>query len=302
MKTKKGKNPLIILISLFVLVVVISYGYSLFFQDDIKPEKIVYDANGEVIDTAPFPPSLRHPLGTDRAGNDMLLRIIEGAKYTVLIVVGVAVIRFLVSLFISYLLVFPLRKIRGLILSFLLPFQYVPSFILVIVLSIGLLSPNAQLSFWELIFYQFMVILLVGIPILVNVLTDEMRNVLGSDFIEASYLLGATNFHVFIKQMIPVLYNRMSVLFLQQLSSALLLLIHLGVFQYFIGGKREGRVSGEGEEAKYLSESGEWAGMIGQSIDDFLSAPWIFFGPLTVATLFLLVLSFLSGEKTNASR
>ena len=54
-----------------------------------------YELNKEAI---LMPPSLEHPLGTDRLGRDLLARIIEGGKNSLIIGVGSAVIASLIGL------------------------------------------------------------------------------------------------------------------------------------------------------------------------------------------------------------
>ncbi|WP_156319851.1 hypothetical protein [Bacillus sp. FJAT-18017] len=45
---------------------------------------------------------------------------------------------------------------------------------------------------------------------------------------------------------------------------------------------------------KYLSKSGEWAGLIGSGIDEFIRAPWIFFGPLLVTVSLFIIIKILA--------
>ena len=44
-----------------------------------------------------MPPSLKHPLGTDQYGRDLLTRILYGCRYAIIIGVGVLAIQFLVG-------------------------------------------------------------------------------------------------------------------------------------------------------------------------------------------------------------
>jgi peptide/nickel transport system permease protein len=112
---------------------------------------------------------------------------------------------------------------------------------------------------------------------------------LNKEYIQASYLLGASNLHILRKQLIPVLRPQFKIVYLQQLISTLQLLIHLGIFELFIGGVIKGGTFGDDEGSlNYLSYSGEWAGMIGQSKYELMTAPWIILGPgLAFVILFL---------------
>ena len=71
---------------------------------------------------------------------------------------------------------------------------------------------------------------------------------------------------------------------------SLVLLMHLSVLGYYIGGMQESAVNIEGN--RFLSMSGEWAGMIGDSKRDIINAPWIFFGPLGKAVMLLVMINW----------
>lgn len=297
------KKPLLLIIGLLLLVLFVSVVYSSIFKTDAEPERIRYNESGEVIGKAPFPPSLTHPLGTDKVGNDLAVRMIEGAKYTILFITGVSFLRILVSLIIAYFLVFPFKRISEWVETVFIPFKYIPGLILVLLLSPDLKEAIVQMGFLKIILYQFFLFVFIGIPILSAVLTKESRNVLKNEYIEASNQLGASSWRIYTKHIIPVLKDRLIVTFLQQLSINLLLLIQLGVFQYFIGGSKPGNIAAAEEVVpKYLSESGEWAGMIGQGKDEFLTAPWTFFGPLLISVVFLILTKSLVNKFEDTNR
>lgn len=292
-----SKKTLLLIAALLLVVLAVSNIYSAFFKTDVEPERISYNNRGEIVGKAPFPPSLAHPLGTDKVGNDLGLRMIDGAKYTVIFITGVSILRIMISLIIVYLLIFPFKKISEWIEAVFIPFKYIPALVLVLLLSPYLQAAIVNMGFWKLVLYQFFVFVFIGIPILSAVLAKESRNVLRNEYIAAANQLGASNWRIYTKHVIPVLKDRLLVTFLQQLSINLLLLIQLGVFQYFIGGSKPGNIAAVEEVVpKYLSESGEWAGMIGQGKDEFLTAPWIFFGPLLISVIFLIFIKVLANK------
>lgn len=291
------KRPLLLIAGFLLVLLAVSSIYSAFFITDAEPERIVYNDQGEVVGKAPFPPSFTHPLGTDKVGNDLASRMIEGAKYTVIFITGVTLLRMIISMNIVYLLIFPFEKRSEWIETVFIPFKFIPAFVLVLFLSPYLQDAIVHMGFWKLVLYQFVVFVLIGIPILSEVLVKESRSVLKNEYIAAAIQLGASNWRIYTKHIIPVLKARLLVTFLQQLSINLVLLIQLGVFQYFIGGIKPGNIAAEEEVVpRYLSESGEWAGMIGQGKDEFLTAPWIFFGPLMISVLFLIIIKALANR------
>ncbi|WP_419881238.1 ABC transporter permease subunit [Peribacillus sp. B-H-3] len=293
------KKPLLTLLVILITICIISLFYSVIVKEHIKADRIHITENGDT-EFAPFPPSIHHPLGTDRGGNDLVLRVLDGAKYTIFFITIVSLARIIISITCAYLLVFPLKKVSNKIQLFLMPFQYIPAFVLVNILSPDLIFLKTQMGYTKMIIIQLLIIIFVGFPILINTVSNEMKEIVKSSYIEASMHLGASNWRILTKHIVPVMKNRLISLFLQQISANLLLLIHLGVFKYFIGGIKPGNIAADPErDAKYLSQSGEWAGMIGQSINDILTAPWILFSPLLLSVIFLIIVNLLSKQEVK---
>lgn len=115
----------------------LSIVYNVFLSDKIEPQNIITSKDGKS-EVAPFPPSFQHPLGTDRAGNDIVLRLLEGFSYTFIFIFGVTVVRILLGGLFAYLLVFPLKRIKKWIQIFFMPFQFVPAFIICLLLMQGI--------------------------------------------------------------------------------------------------------------------------------------------------------------------
>lgn len=281
---------------LFLVILSVSFIYSSFIKTDSEPVRILYNEKGEAVAKAPFPPSLAHPLGTDKVGNDLGLRLIEGAKYTILFITGVAFLRVISSILFTYFLVFPLSMLYKWVEVVFIPFQYIPALILVFLLSPELNAAVAQMGFVKVVLYQFSLFVFIGIPVLSMLFVKESRTILEKEYVAASTQLGASHWHIYTKHILPVLKARIIQTLLQQLSINMLLLIQLGVFQYFIGGSKPGNIAAEGEPPKFLSESGEWAGMIGLGKDEFLREPWIFFSPLLVSVIFLMTIKVLANR------
>ena len=296
----KNKTLYILGGSVFFLLV-ISVIYNSFIIDHVEPIRLVYDEEGNA-KTSPFTPAEAPPMGTDKGGNNIALRLIEGFQYTFLIVIGVTICRLLVGLAIAYLLVFPFKWFHKWFLWAVMPYQFVPAFIIVIWLTgnIGVLQEKYTMG--EIIALQFCLLAFVGIPVVANTLANEMKQVLKNEYISASVTLGASNIRLFSKHLIPVLKSKIIIITLQQISMSLVLLMHLGVLGYYIGGKQEFAVDIDGQ--RYLSMSGEWAGMIGDSKRDMINAPWIFFGPLGAAVTLLIMINWairsLEGQQGRA--
>lgn len=165
------KKPLLLIAGFILVLLTVNIIYSVFFKPDVEPERIAYNDRGEVVGKAPFPPSLAHPLGTYKVGNDLGLRMIDGAKYTIIFITGVSFLRIIISMIIVYLLIFPLKKISEWIGTVFIPFKYIPALVLVLLLSPYLQAAIVNMGYWKLVLYQFFVFVFIGIPILSSVLT-----------------------------------------------------------------------------------------------------------------------------------
>lgn len=276
---------------LIALLLLASFVYEFGFKNQVKPEMIKYDENGELAGRAPFPPSLLQPFGTDRNANDLTLRLLEGAKYTILFAVGAAILRIVAGVFAGSFFTFLPRTLQSMAKPFFIPYQYIPSFILVLVLIWPMELIKNDIGYTPMIIYQFSVIVLVGIVPVMLLMSSEIQQTLKEPYIQVSYHLGASNKHIMFKHVLPVLRKRIFILFFQQIIQVLLLLIYLGVFELYIGGDKPGGIFGDEESSRSLSQSGEWAGMIGQSKFDLMTAPWIVLGPGVAFILLILLLN-----------
>src|SRR4051794_11545363 len=81
----KANRSKIILFGICIFLLLL-LGLSFYFEFGVKahdPERFIYDSNGKFL-SPPFPSSFKHPLGTDKNGNDLLTKLIIGFKYTFL--------------------------------------------------------------------------------------------------------------------------------------------------------------------------------------------------------------------------
>jgi peptide/nickel transport system permease protein len=287
-KTKLSKIILFVICVFLLLLLSASFIFEFGIKKSIEPERLIYTSEGKVL-RPPFPSSIEHPLGTDKNGNDLLTKLIIGFKYTFFIPVIVTFFRMMISIVCSLSVLFLLKPIKSYIESFLTPFLYVPAFILFFLLASGeeelIINTHGE---YFLIFYQVLIIALIGFPPLLSLFMKEFEQLLTKDYVIASRLLGANKVHIAIRHIFPVFKKRFFIVFVHQTIATIILLIHLGVFQIFIGGKAKGGIVGEDDD-KFLSQSSEWGGMIGQSIFDMIHFPWLLLYP-AFATICLILL------------
>jgi peptide/nickel transport system permease protein len=128
---------------------------------------------------------------------------------------------------------------------------------------------------------QILVFAAVALPPLMMVIGNDIAVFLQNEFVVSSRLMGADNFWLIRKHVLPYMRPRLFLLFIQQTVQALLLLVHLGVFQILLGGRKIIDISdGLGPPEKVaLSLSNEWSGLIGLSYREMMLDQWIVIGP-----------------------
>jgi peptide/nickel transport system permease protein len=290
-KVNQSKIILYVIGGFLFLLLTASFIFEFGVKKSVEPDRLIYTTEGKIL-RPPFPSSLDHPLGTDKNGNDLLTKLIIGFKYTFFISVIVTFLRMIIGIICSLSILFFLKRLKPYIESFLTPFLYVPAFIMFFFLASGeeiIINTHGK---YFLIVYQMLVIALIGFPPLVSLFMKEFEQLLTKDYVVASRLLGATKFHLAKKQLFPVFKRRFYIVFIQQAIATITLLIHLGVFQQFIGGKAKGGIIGEDDD-KFLSNSSEWGGMIGQSIFDMVHFPWLLLYPAFAVIGLILLLNII---------
>lgn len=272
LKTKKfifGVSFLTILLVLSILNTVVNDG-------KIRQVSFVYNEDGSLDKAPPYPPFDVFVLGSDMYGYDMLHTVIEGAKYSIGIVLIVAFLRMLLSIVLSYFLfrvperVFKLLKAVAEPLSFF-PQTLIAYFLLATVVMYTINGFNHPL--WVRVVYEFIILVLIALPALTVQLIEQKRRIWKEEFIESAITLGGSKRHIYFKHVLPQLYEEWILMFGQQFLQVLTLLVHLGVMLVLFGGT----ILGEGPPS---SVTHEWSGLIGLNKRFMLAYEWIVYVPI----------------------
>ncbi|MGM9987641.1 MAG: ABC transporter permease subunit, partial [Bacillaceae bacterium] len=119
---------------------------------------------------------------------------------------------------------------------------------------------------------------------------NEVLLLLKEDYIVSARVLGASRWYLIRKHLFPALRQKVIVLFLQQSSQMMLLLVQLGFFDLFLGGRNQDIDMNTGA-VTYTSLSNEWAGLIGGDRNEIWIAPWIILAPLCMFALSIFMLN-----------
>lgn len=283
-------------IVILLILVIASLTYSQWAPADYGKDYFHYDQNGDIDGSAPFSPSWKHPFGTDISGNDLFLQMMNGAKYTILGAIFVSFFRVLLGAFFGVLLSLWLPKIIPVLKDFFLPFQYIPTLFITFALMVPV-APFTELPVMKVVIYQFLVMIFVAFPTMLFYTTDLIDEWKQSTFVQSSYLMGASHFHVLRKHYVPYLISYGTLMVVQQFFQTLVLMMHLGIFTFFIGGQSQsGLISGDPMTYLPSSLSNEWAGLIGQNFMQFMRAPWIVLSSIFGFFLLLAIANMMKKE------
>jgi peptide/nickel transport system permease protein len=286
LKTKKfifGVSFLTLLLTLSILNTVVNDG-------KIRQIQFIYNEDGTLEKAPPYPPFDVFLFGSDMYGYDMLHTIIEGAKYSIGIVLIVAFLRMFLSIVLSYFLFRLPDRIFNLIKTVSEPLSFFPQtliayFLLVTVVMYTIHGFHHPL--WVRVVYEFIILVVIALPALTVQLIEQKRRVWKEEFIESAITLGGSKRHIYFKHVLPQLYEEWILMFGQQFLQVLALLIHLGVLQVLFGGT----ITGEGPPS---SVTHEWSGLIGLNKRFMLAYEWIVYIPILFFALTALSVAMIN--------
>ncbi|MCA0986526.1 ABC transporter permease [Guptibacillus algicola] len=281
------KSPPFLIGFMFIAILLFSSILNGFiYGEEIIQENTRYNSEGEAISSAPFPPSLAHPLGTDTDGYDLAHIIIHGAKYTLGAAICVSIGRVFISLFLSLIVTLYFKRLKHIIKEFSQSFSFIPStlftyFMLVSVVTMSI--DGFQFTFSEQVVFQVFIMTIIAIPSLTLFLSEEMERFYTKPFVDGAKILGGSRLHVFKNHIFPYIKPVLFVSFGQNVVNALLILAHLGVLNLFFGGTYISFSPFTPVEKNSISY--EWSGLIGSYLPLVATDPWI---PLVPVLFFAL--------------
>lgn len=250
--------------------------------------QILYDDQMNMIGAAPFNPSLMFPMGTDALGYDTGMKVLQGAKFTLISVIVIGVLRVFVGLLLAIpMAMFAPEKIRKTLEQLLSSFYFVPLTIIAVFILTPVLWEQLRMPGWEEYFIypykarigiEILVLTFLVAPLLGSLIANLIASSLKEDFIEGAEVLGASRWRIFTKHVMPHVWPRLVIVFCQQCVQVLIILIHLGYFKLFFGGT-------DVDYNPYvpdppLSTTNEWSGLIGDYYNLIHVNPAIALGPI----------------------
>jgi peptide/nickel transport system permease protein len=140
------------------------------------------------------PPSATHPLGTDRAGRDVLARLLFGARISLMVGFGSQVLSLVLGIIFGLLAGFFGRWVDVLVSRFVEILQAFPSLLFIIVLSVslgaGLLTAYLALG-------------IVGWASVARIVRSETLALRSAEYVEGARALGASSARVIFRHILP---------------------------------------------------------------------------------------------------
>ncbi|MFC0190163.1 ABC transporter permease [Fictibacillus aquaticus] len=276
------KQPFFLIgVSILALLFAVSAVYVELKPDPPEIELVVYNKEGKLMGKAPMPPSENHWLGTNQLGEDMFYKVMMGAKYTIMIALGLAMLRMVVS-FIGCILLMNLPgRLRMFLVECAETFKFIPASLLAYIV----LSPVIMIFFWtytdaEYYALSIGILTMIAVPTISVALIGEVTEIKKMEFFISVKMMGGNKLHVLRKHIMPFLMPRILIMFGQQIVSSLLLLAHIGVLGLFIGGARWIKMDDLGRVKKPMLMRNEWSELVASSADYIWYAKWVLLAPL----------------------
>jgi peptide/nickel transport system permease protein len=280
---------------ILAILLLISMSYPYWGPEDYNEEFFIYNEKGELVSRAPSAPSLDHPLGTDRNGQDMIYVNIYGMQFTIIAAIIITSLRVLSGVAAGVILGLWFPKLKVYFNYFFLGFRYVP----VLIIALFLMAPVTQIytgiSVWVVVSYQIGVLTLIAFPSLVTSTAEFIEHLEKQSFVITSNLMGGGRLHILIKHIWPFMKPYGLLMVVQQLLSTLVLLMHLGIFYVYLGGQTQSGIFIVGGMLPE-SLSNEWGGLIGQNFRTLLQYPWIVASTLLCFSLLIILTNFMKKE------
>jgi peptide/nickel transport system permease protein len=157
--------------------------------------------------------SWTHPLGTDGLGRDILARVVHGARLSLLIGLVAATGTAVIGVVAGMLAGSGGRMLDGAVMLVVDVVMAVPFVVIGIVLTsiLGQSLTNV-----------LVILIIAGWVTYARIIRLQTRALIRSEFIQASFALGASRWHVFRRHLLPNLMPVLVLLFFQQIAAMML--------------------------------------------------------------------------------
>jgi len=185
-------------------------------------------------DTAPFAPGTPgFPLGSDQAGRDVLSRLLWAVRPTLLLVVAAVGVRLLVGISVGLLSTGSSHRLSWLLELLTAAFLAVPA----LLIALALLTKVILLSNSKPSRLAFIIALsIAGWAESARMVREQTRLLLAQPYVEAARALGASQFSLYRRHILPHLMPMIWMQSAFEVGAAIMLVGGLGFLGIFMGG------------------------------------------------------------------
>lgn len=274
-------------LTLFVILVLIAlFGQYLPFIDE-NLEKENHRMTDGVLQAPPYEPSSTYWMGTDHEGRDLFSLIVMGAKETLLIVLSITVLRYVISIPLSYLAHKKVLGVNLVVKSMNTFFSYIPTIIIVIMIAIlpPLLWTDMR-PYW-LIF----IVAMVEVGRVSNTLKEEFDALAVKGYMESGIAIGAGPVKMLKSYYLPFMYEKIIVFFVSDLGKVMFMLGQLGFIGIFIS---QVLVQVDPGIFAIENESISWPMLLSNAFMDIRGPIWIAFWPALAMTVTIFICNMIA--------
>lgn len=170
-------------------------------------------------------PSIKHLLGTDNLGRDILIRVLVAGRISITVTIIVLGIGLILGTIIGMLAGLKGGFVDEICMRLVDVFLSFPSMILALAM-IGTLGPG----FWNLIF----ALSITWWPLYARLVRSKVLALKTSDYVVAASILGASNFYIMRKHLLPALIGPITVLISLDVGFVMLSVASLGFLGFGI--------------------------------------------------------------------
>ncbi len=242
----------------------------------LTPVVSPYDPYKMQLGDARLPPSLDHPLGTDKLGRDTLTRVFVGGRVSIAVAVAAVAISSGLGTLLGLISGYRRGWADSLIMRVTDVFMSIPSFVLLIVL-VSMLGPSITNVVLIIGFFSWMVV--------ARLVRSQVLSVMTEPYIEAAISMGASSSRLLLKQVLPNSFVPIVVASTLGVANAMLWEAALS----FLG-------------LGIQPPTPSWGNMLNaaQSLQILINEPWVWIGPGAAIALTVLSINFLGDGLRDA--
>jgi len=241
---------------------------------------------GKILIAPPTAPSKDYLLGTNSKGQDILSLLLYGARWTIFTVMTISFFKVILGGVIGITRAFgpfhPMRTVRS------GPLNALP---LVIFIYFLLAPISLNFPFHPIIPTTLfaLITIIFGLPAASSSIEAGSRIIMKMEYFTAAKSSGAGRVHLIFHHIIPMIKERMTVLFITETIGTLSILGQLAIFGIFLGGTI--RTFSPTIDSTRVHD---WAGLTGQARFHIFSDQWILISPLIAYITILLSLHLIN--------